>query len=278
MKKTWMIAVLMITVLTISGMTVQAKNNFYYMGYGKNDISESNDGYYIKTVNDLNLDGKSDVIESFEDLNDKVILKINSIIVKTYDYRKSDARFRVGIGDLITKDKYKELFILEPSQKVVIYRYNGESLVKYTSSYKLNNKKHKILGKGCYSSPTAVYGNGKYKSYGSLVHKNNKSADWGINFSYKVVNGNLMIDTSKVYKIDCGEAGIIPAATTMYAYKYPRTSSNKLLFTLRKNQRYTPLKIKLGKKYSYVYVRSASTKQKGWILLRTADLYWRCWN
>lgn len=276
MKKIWMNLLLILTVLTISETTVQAQNNLVYLNQIEtiDDDEDGFDGIYKRTI-DLNGDKKKDVIEVIA-RNGAVTVKINSVIVK--QYKKLDFWYEtIGVGDINKKDKYKEVFIKESTTKTVVYRYNGKTLKKYaTGTTVAAKKKKKLAENGCFGDLREVNGKGNCKAEGCIQLKG-ANGGWYVLFNYKIKNKKLVIDNSKQHEVtSVGETiGYTYAQNTMYAYKYPRMTSNISLFVIKKNQAYKPLKIIFDKTYAYVYVQHIKTKKKGWVVLKKSNFLWR---
>ena len=195
-------------------------------------------------------------------------------------------RSDVRIIDLNVRDKQKEILIGN-AKGVMIFRYNGKKLIKYaqgkTPLYFTNIANKKVF---YYYNKHHIRGDGKIEFMGEIHSQKNKMAFW---FVYKVKKGKLILDkgaehyserdTRKKRRTEgCNGCyyltgdGKLAATSDMSVYNTNnyRSSGFKKLFTINTGEKYKILKLKIGNKYSSMYISSG--KRKGWTFIDTANL------
>lgn len=259
-KKIWTIFLFMMIVLQLSCLTAFAKTTTQKV--------------------DLNGDKRKETVKIVEGSSVKVYINGKQML-------QAPKYSQVRVVDYNKKDKYREIVVLKDANSrvrcysvITLYRYNGKKLVQYAQGEGSSRSSNVLAAGHCYC----------YLDYNDL--------DWGIDFKgdgylrvismfshrrysvysnitmlYKIQNGKFVIDSSKHHYTGDGENDALSKVPcNMNVYQYPRSTSNKKLFTLQKNTRFCIRRIVVNSKQTYVRIKDSKTKKYGWIIFPTKDI------
>lgn len=154
--------------------------------------------------------------------------------------------------------------IFEGSKKYNVYHYTGTRLKKIATW-----NKGFSLNRNC--MPTLMYtkGNKTLTAYAGTWGKNVPSLY--LIYTYKYSNGSIIFDKSKAHKVVTVDT-VYRNASQWKVYKYPRTTKNKKIFVLKKNSRYSPIEVRVDKKYFYMKIKNIKTRKIGWVIFKLNSL------
>lgn len=92
--------------------------------------------------------------------------------------------------------------------------------------------------------------------------------------NYTVKKNLIKFDSSVSCKVtdDNGKDKIMKLKKSWTAYKYPRSGSNRKVFTVNKGGKVKVTDLKFSTKYTYLKVKNLKSKKTGWVVLRTKDI------
>lgn len=239
-----------------------------------------------KTIKlDLNKDGKKENIKmecyTYDDWDwDEADNYYNIYVNKKCVLRNGS---QIWIMDIDTRDKYIEIVAtFKGKNGLYIYRYNGKKLTLYASAKEkpLSNlmKKNTVCFTG-YGDRKKIKpsGKGKIIIY-NLMHMQNSVVagdvwyETGLNYTVK--KNLIKFDSSASCKVtdDNGKDKIMKLKKSWKAYKYPRSSSNKKIFTVNKGEKVKVTDLKFSTKYTYLKVKNLKSKKTGWVVFRTKEI------
>lgn len=227
---------------------------------------------------DLNRDGKKEIVKAqYKDgtLNEYSLRINNKTVIKKC--------WRIWLLDIDTKDKYIEIFTLSNNAKnqIQIYRYNGKKLVLYASAsakYDIENLKKNNWVYGTEINGIKSLGNGRIVISSDISLEDGETMA-GLNtlqaeFTYKVKKNSIKYNQSGICKAkgSGGDNCIFKFYKKWQGYKYPRSNSNKKVFTVNVGEKVKVTNFKFTPVYTYMKITKLKTKQAGWVILRTKDI------
>ena len=282
MKKIWrkVILFLMLTTgIAGSGMTASAALNININVDGKK-ITHLLGGYLTYNC-DLNKDGRKETIKCSYNKNGKDILYLNGKQVLAATSKNS---YGYWIYDLNKKDRYLEIYGKSKlAGKSVFYRYNGKKLVAIAAGLYGDGKVFKSMpvetsywtsqpGDGTYYAYVALGGFTASQGYGGYVP---------IKLRCRIVNKKMVVwpgaDHEMVMRttilFGITNFSIAPQANGyLIAYDKPALSGVRRLFTLKKGDKYTYLKVRFSSPYSFIQIKDQKTGRVGWVGVRTSQM------
>ena len=214
----------------------------------------------------------------------------NLVFLHNSSVRRSNvsAPTRTDLVDLNRKDKYLEILVANV-KGLTLYRYTGKKLKKYAAvSVPLYFTSVGEKGAFEYFSGHHIRGDGKIEVRSTIHSSKNKIELWLV---YKIRNGTLVLDTgtdhNSVYDpgklrslnledresfYTLSKNSKLKAVTSLYVYNRSDYHSKKLqkLFTINVGEKYEILKVRIGKPYTAMNVKSNG--KKGWIFVNSDKL------
>ena len=181
-----------------------------------------------------------------------------------------------SLNDINSKDKYIEIVTCSsPQRRLTIYRWNGKKPVVYASAVLTSelaklSKKNYCYAPGNYVLGCVSDGKGRLTVQVAMVIQNVPCI---LDLNYKVAKGRIQFDSSSYAIIDKGVTmRESQQSKAWYVYKYPRMSSNKVVFTLKKGEKIRTLKLKITSQYTFMQIKRLSDNKTGWVAFRTKDI------
>ena len=182
----------------------------------------------------------------------------------------------VSLNDINSRDQYIEIVTSSsPKKRLTIYRWNGKKPVVYASAV-LTPELTKLSKKNyCYAPGNYVFdfesnGKGRLTIRAAMVIRNVPCI---LDLNYKVANGTIQFDSSSYAIVDKGMVmRESQKSKAWHVYKYPRVSSNKAVFTLKKGEKIRTLKLKITSQYTFMQVKRLKDNKTGWVVFRTKDI------
>ena len=260
-KKFWTIFLFMMIVLQLSCLTAFAKTTTQKA--------------------DLNGDKKKETVKIVEGSSVKIYVNGKQML-------QMPKYTQIRIVDFNKKDKYREIAALRTINTgnnfngiLTLYRYNGKKLTKYVEGDDRSRNNNVLSAGHCYGLSyfndfeygIEFKGDGYLRTDAMFSLKKYPGVFSNFTAVYKNLNGKLVLDSKKYHSAgEWSDVDLSKAPYNMSVYQYPRSTSNRKLFTLKKNYRFCIRQIVINSQKTYVQIKDSKSKKCGWLIFATKDI------